>query len=182
VATNSAASSPANPSGSPEFTFEREFDAPRGAVFEAFSTLEALKHWWGPKGFEWVSARLDFRPGGMFHYCTRSPQGADMWGRFIYQEIAPPERIVFINSFSDESGGIVANPWSPDSPREVLNTLTFTEHNGKTTVHMRRTPVNASEESLRSFDSNRPQMQQGFAGIFAQLDECLASRRTGSAS
>jgi uncharacterized protein YndB with AHSA1/START domain len=182
VAANSAASSPANFPGTPEFTLSREFDASRDQVFEAFSTLEALKHWWGPKGFEWVSAKLDFRPGGVFHYCMRSPQGADMWGRFVYREIAPPDRIVFINSFSDEAGGIVANPWAPDWPREVLNTVTFTEQNGKTTIHMHGGPINASESSQKLFESSRPQMQQGFAGTFAQLDEYLAARKSGSAS
>lgn len=182
MAANSAASSSANPSGAPEFTLAREFAAPREKVFEAFSNLEALKHWWGPKGFQWISATLDFRPGGMFHYCMRSPQGADMWGRFIYREIAPPERLVFINSFSDESGGIVAHPWAPDWPREVLNTVTFTEQNGTTTVHMHGTPINASEAAQKLFDSSRPQMQQGFAGTFAQLDEYLEAEKKERAS
>jgi uncharacterized protein YndB with AHSA1/START domain len=54
-----------------------------------------------------------------------------MWGRFVYREIVAPERIVFINSFSDEEGNITRAPFSPTWPLEVLNTLTLSEHEGK---------------------------------------------------
>ena len=57
---------------------------------------------------------------------------------------------------------------------EMLNTLTF-EEGGKTILTMRGIPVNASEEELHTFDSNRSNVQQGFAGTFAQLDEYLAT-------
>jgi uncharacterized protein YndB with AHSA1/START domain len=57
------------------FVISRVFDAPRDLVWKAHSELEGLKHWWGPKGFTWVTGTLDFRPGGMFHYGMRSPNG-----------------------------------------------------------------------------------------------------------
>jgi uncharacterized protein YndB with AHSA1/START domain len=182
VAASNLAGNPANPAGTPEFSISREFDAPREKVFAAFTTLEALKSWWGPRGFQWVSAQLDLRPGGMFHYCMRSPQGADMWARFVYREVVPPERIVFVNSFSDESGGITANPWIPDWPREVLIVVTFSEHDGKTTLAMRGSPINASEASTKVFEGGREGMRKGFAGTFPQLDEYLATLEDGRAS
>jgi uncharacterized protein YndB with AHSA1/START domain len=182
VAASNAPGNLANPSGAPEFTLSREFDAPRDKVFAAFTTLEALKKWWGPKGFQMVTATLDLRPGGMFHYCMRSPQGGDMWGRFVYREVVRPERLVFVNSFSDESGGITPNPWIPDWARETLNTVTFTEHAGKTTIHMRGAPINATEFQHKLFESGLEPMKKGFAGTFAQLDEYLAAGKTGSVS
>lgn len=69
------------------FVISRVFDAPRDLVWKAHSELEGLKQWWGPKGFTWVTGTLDFRPGGMFLYGMRSPNGQEMWGRFIYREI-----------------------------------------------------------------------------------------------
>ena len=27
-----------------------------------------------------------------------------MWGRFVYREIVPPQRIVWVNAFADERG------------------------------------------------------------------------------
>jgi uncharacterized protein YndB with AHSA1/START domain len=94
----------------------------------------------------------------------------------------PSERLVFVNSFSDASGGITGNPWMPDWPREVLNTVTFTERDRKTTVTMRGVPNNASETGRKTFEAGRDSMQKGFAGTFDQLDQFLASGRTGEAS
>ena len=31
----------------------------------------------------------------MFHYSMKSPDGHEMWGRFVYREIVAPEKIVF---------------------------------------------------------------------------------------
>ena len=61
-------------SPAPEFVITRVFDASRQLIFQAFTEPERLAHWWGPKGFTWVSSKLDLRPGGIFHYCMRSPQ------------------------------------------------------------------------------------------------------------
>jgi len=54
---------------------------------------------------------LDLRPGGLFHYSIQATNGPLMWGKFVYREVVPQERIVFVNSFSDENGGVTRNPW-----------------------------------------------------------------------
>lgn len=72
------------------FAITRTFDAPRALVFQAFTESERLAQWWGPKGFTLRVARLDLRPGGVFHYEMKSPNGHSMWGKFVYREIVPP--------------------------------------------------------------------------------------------
>jgi len=104
----------------------------------------------------------------------RSPDGHVMWGRFVYREIVPPERIVFTNSFSDAAGAAVRAPFSPTWPLEVLNTLTLTEAAGLTTVTMRGAPVNATPEERQTFEGHFPSLQQGFGGTFDQLAAYLA--------
>lgn len=111
--------------GSGDLVITRVLDAPRDRVFRAWTDPEQLLHWWGPKGFTWVSGTLQLRPGGTFHYCMRTPDGREMWGRFVYREITAPERIVFTSTFSDEAGGVTRNPWNADWPLEVLNEQTF---------------------------------------------------------
>ncbi len=64
------------------FAIARAFDAPLALVWEVYSQEKHLAKWWGPKGFTWVSGTMDFRPGGRFHYCMRSPDGREMWGKF----------------------------------------------------------------------------------------------------
>jgi uncharacterized protein YndB with AHSA1/START domain len=156
------------------FVISRSFDAPLELVFRAWSEPEHLAQWWGPQGFAWVSGAFDFRPGGVFHYCMKAPNGSEMWGKFVYREIAPPKRIVFVNSFSDESGGTVRAPFAPDWPLEVLNVLTLSEEGGKTVVTLRGGPINASDAERAKFKSWHASMQQGFGGTFDQLAAHLA--------
>lgn len=162
-----------------EFVIARVFDAPRELVWNAWTDPEHLKHWWGPKGFAWGSCTIDLRPGGVFHYSMRAPNGFEMWGKFVYREITPPERMVFIVSFSDEKGGTARHPMSQTWPLEVLNILTLSEHGCKTTLTMRGIPVNATEEERKTFKGGHPGMQQGFKGTMDQLDEYLSKNQPG---
>jgi uncharacterized protein YndB with AHSA1/START domain len=156
-----------------EFMFTRVFDAPRELVWKACTEAEHLAQWWGPKGFPIKVRTLDLRPGGVFHYSMCTPDGRDMWGKFVYREIVKPERIVFVNSFADAMGNLTRNPWLPGWPLEVLNTQTFVEQAGKTTLTLCGRPVNATEEERKIFESQFEGMQKGLAGTFDQLADYL---------
>jgi uncharacterized protein YndB with AHSA1/START domain len=157
-----------------EFVISRVFDAPRDLVWKAFTDPERMKHWWGPKGFTVRYSKIDFRPGGVYHYCLRSPDGKDMWGKFVYREIVAPERMVFVNSFSDEKGGLTRHPLSPDWPLEMLSTVALAEHEGKTTFTVKWVPLNATEAERKTFESGHESMQKGWTGTLDQLAEYLA--------
>lgn len=156
-----------------ELMITRVFDAPRELVFKAWTEPERLAQWWGPKGYELQVSKLDLRPGGIFLGSQRSPEGHVMWGKFVYQEIQAPEKLVFIQSFSDEEGNTIRAPFSGTWPLEVINHLTLTESEGKTTLTLRGGPFNATEEERATFESMRPHVQQGFVGTFDQLDAFL---------
>ncbi len=66
AATNSAATDLAER----ELVVTPLIEAPRELVFKAWTEPEHLMHWWGPKGFTTPFCRIDFRPGGVFHYCA----------------------------------------------------------------------------------------------------------------
>ena len=102
--------------------------------------------------------------------------GRDMWVRFVYREIAAPERLVFISAFSDADGGITKPPQLRDSwPLEVLITLTIIEERGKTTLTLRASPFNGSEAEHEAFARMFGSMQQGYAGTFEKLAQHLAA-------
>ncbi len=162
---------------SEEFVLTRVFDAPRDLVFRAWTEAERLAEWWGPKGFRTFSCTIDLRPGGKFHYGMQSASGDEMWGRFVFREVVPPERMVFVLSFSDPQGGITRAPFAENWPREILNNVTFTESGGKTTVTMRGYPINATEEERKVYKAGHTSMQGGFGSSFTQLDEYLASAK-----
>jgi uncharacterized protein YndB with AHSA1/START domain len=164
---------PAVSSGEPLFVTTRTLDAPRELVWKAFTEAERLMHWWGPKGFTMLVATLELRPGGVFHYCMRSPDGHEMWGKFVYREIVEPERLVYVNSFSDANGHLTRHPLSPTWPLEVLSTITFTEHEGRTTLRLQAVPINATEVERATFEAGFNSMRQGYAGTLDQLAKYL---------
>lgn len=157
-----------------KFVISRTFNAPRELVFKVWTEAEHLMHWWGPTGMSLEVKKLELRPGGMFHYGMRSPDGHEMWGKFVYQEIVAPEKIVFINSFSDAEGNTIRPPFSSEFPLEVMNIATFAEHNGQTTLTLRGGPHNATVEEHAFYKGMFESMQQGFGGTFDQLDAYLA--------
>jgi uncharacterized protein YndB with AHSA1/START domain len=157
------------------FIISRTYDAPRALVFDCFTKVEHMKHWWGPKGIKIVHPKLDLRPGGMFHYAMQTPDGSLMWGRQVYREITPPSRIVLVNSFSDESGGIGRHPGAPDWPAELLTTFSFEEiATAKTRFTVRWELMdNASEVERRTFLSGFDSMNMGWTGTLDQLGDYL---------
>jgi uncharacterized protein YndB with AHSA1/START domain len=156
------------------FAISRVFNAPRKLVWKAWSEAERLAQWWGPKGGTLRVDKLDFRPGGSFVYCMEFQPGQVMWGRFVYREIIAPERLVFTSAFSDANGGVTRAPFSPSWPLEVLNVLTLTETDAKTTLTLRGGPINATDEEQKTYDGMHDQMRQGFTGTFDQLEAYLA--------
>ena len=160
-----------------EFVITRVFDAPRELVWKAWTEPERLGQWWGPKGSKIRVIKLDLRPGGIFHYAMQFKPGHDTFARFIFREIAAPERLVFVNSFSDAEAGITRAPFSQLEqkwPLEVLNNVTLSEQNGKTTLTLRGHPINATEEERKMFADMHGSMRQGFGGTFDQLAEYFA--------
>jgi len=157
-----------------EFVLTRVIDAPRDLVWKAFTEPERLAKWWGPKGFKVIVSRMDLRPGGIYHYGLKAPDGSDMWGRMAYREIVKPEKIVWVNSFSDEKGGVARHSGHLEWPLELLTTLSFAESRGKTTLTLRWIPLNASASEIRTFDEGRESMKMGWTGTFDQLAEYVA--------
>ncbi|WP_051180562.1 SRPBCC family protein [Caballeronia insecticola] len=157
------------------FTMNRIFDAPRERVWQAWSEADRIARWWGPKGCTIALHRFEFRPGGFFHYAMEFAGMPSMWGRFNYREIVERERIVWLNSFSNERCGIARAPFSEVCPLEIENVVTFSNAGDKTSVALHATPFGASVEEQRFFDELRPSLEQGYGGTLDQLAAFLHS-------
>ena len=164
----------AEKNNSQEFTISRVFDAPRDLVWKAFTEPHRLKEWWGPKGVTVIKSNMDLRPGGSYHYAMRMPDGSTMWGKFVYREITPPSRMVFVSSFSDEAGGVTHHSMAPTWPLETLSTFLFEEEDGKTKFTIKSSPLNATEEERATFAAGHTSMQHGWGGTLDELAAYLA--------
>jgi uncharacterized protein YndB with AHSA1/START domain len=137
---------------------ERTFRAPAQAVFEAWTSVEALRRWY-PPGADWDTpvAEVDLRVGGRLRLVLRSPTGEEFGGGGEYREITPPTRLVFT--------------WTWDRPDAGDGTqlveVDFSEQpDGTTKVVM--TNRGLLDEAIR--ESHR----EGWEGSFDNLDRVLA--------
>jgi uncharacterized protein YndB with AHSA1/START domain len=150
------------------FVVERTFNAPRALLFQVFTQPEHLKRWWAPQPYTIPTCTIDLRPGGIWHYSMRSPDGQEHWARSVYREIMPPEKLVYTSTFADEH----ANPI--EGVPEHLITIIFTEEAGKTkaTAYIQF----SSAEALQvAFDMG---MQQGMNMTWDSLIDYVQELQT----
>ena len=160
-----------------QFVISRTFDAPRDLMWKVWTEEKRLAQWFGPKGVAIFHSKNDLRPGGMYLYGMRSPDGNEFWGRWIYLDIAEPERLTFVISFSDANGGLMQHPMAPEWPLEWLSDITFTEQRGKTTVTVKWWAINTTEAQAHSFATGHDSMTQGWSGTFEQLTGYIAAAK-----
>ena len=151
-----------------ELNIVHEFNAPKKLVFNAFSNANALSEWWGPAECEMTVIKLDFRPGGMFHY-KMDYQGKINYGRMIFQKIQPHDLLEITNAFADENANPIKAPFDIELPIEIFYRFVFTESNGTTTITMTGTPVDPTQKQLEGFHSIDSSMREGFGATFNQL-------------
>jgi uncharacterized protein YndB with AHSA1/START domain len=100
----------------------REFDAPRHLAYRAWTEPELVKRWWGGELGEMTIAEIELRVGGVWRYVMVTDEGFEVAFHGEYREIVPNERIVSTEVYEGMPEG------------EALNTVTFTEMDGRTTL------------------------------------------------
>lgn len=156
-----------------EFIITRIFDFPRDILWQAWTEVNHLKQWRASKDNKIYIHGLELRPGGMFLYNTISPDGNSKWEKFVYRKTIPPEKLVFIHSFSNETAGIIRHPVITTWPLEILNTLNFTQVRDETTLILRAGPINASEAEHKTFHEFEATFRQEVTDSFDQLENYL---------
>lgn len=156
------------------FTIARTYDAPRDLVWAVLTQPEHLLNWWASPGTTCVKADMDLRPGGIFHYALKGEDGSLMWGKWLIDEVIPPELLSAITSFSDESRGTTRHAMAPDWPLETRSEMRLSEASGKTTLTIHWTPYNATESERAIFAASHDSMTGGWTVTLDSLKAYLA--------
>jgi uncharacterized protein YndB with AHSA1/START domain len=142
-----------------EIGMSRVFDAPRELVWAAYTDPKHVANWWGQRSSTTIVDKMDVRPGGEWRYIQRAPDGTEYAFRGEYREIVPPEKLVSTFEFEGMPGQV------------VVDSATFEEQNGKTTVTV-----------LSTFDSKEARdgmlqsgMEEGANESWDRLAELLAT-------
>lgn len=157
------------------FHISRTVNGPLDVVWRAYTEQEPLMQWFGPSGFSMPVSRFDLRPGGIFHYCLRTPTGFEMWGKWTFVDIAAPHTLSMVVAFSDANAGITRHPMSPAWPLQTLSTTTFEAVEGnKTRISIAWEPYQSNADEVAVFTAGHASMAQGCNASFEQLDAYLA--------
>ncbi|MFL5256361.1 MAG: SRPBCC family protein [Rhodopila sp.] len=117
-------SSETNPASDRELILTRLIDAPREAVFRAWTDPRLLTQWFAPLPWTTPAAELDARPGGACLVIMRDPEGHEFPNRGVYLEVVPNERLVFTDAYT--------KAWEPSGKPFMTVILTFEDEGGRT--------------------------------------------------
>jgi uncharacterized protein YndB with AHSA1/START domain len=109
-----------------QILIEREFEAPRHLVYQAYTTPDLVKRWWHANRGEVTSVEIDLRVGGRWRYVMTACGGPEVGFHGEYREIVPNERIVSTEFYEGVPEGV------SEEDATTLNTATFTETDGRT--------------------------------------------------
>ena len=120
-----------------------------------------MKRWWSGGHGEVTIAEIDLRVGGIWRYVMIANEGFEVAFHGEYREIVPDERIVSHRGLRGHARG------------EALNTLTFTEEDGRTTMSIL---VQHSSQEHRDAHINSG-MEAGMQESMDLLEEVAVSLR-----
>lgn len=136
------------PATTPEFSITRTFDAPREAVWRAWTDESELARWLRPFGVSTDSVSFDVRVGGHYAYTmTNDETGGVFPTGGVFLAVEPMHRLVFT----------WGEPGAPVETAPVI-TLTFAEQGERTELVLH----------LRGFDG-----QPGDAYVYDGWNEAL---------
>jgi uncharacterized protein YndB with AHSA1/START domain len=144
----------------------REFDAPKHLVYKAWTTPELVKRWWHANRGEATVSEIDLRVGGKWRYVMVAEGGFEVGFHGEYREIVPNERIVSTEVYEGA-------PQGEESEQGTLNTATFSETDGRTTLTLL---VQAPSKEIRDaiIDSG---MEDGLQDALQLLEQVANSLR-----
>lgn len=151
-----------------EVTFERTYDAPVEAVWQAWTDPEKLKQWWGPNDVSIPECTVDLRVDGEFYIVMEAgeamgPYKGTRWPmKATYTLIDEPAKL----SYSSEA-------WTEgdEEASKITQTaeLTLSEANGKTNMTLKVTILSTGPHAGAAVEG----IQYGFNQQFDKLDAFL---------
>jgi uncharacterized protein YndB with AHSA1/START domain len=135
----------------------REFAAPRDLVFSLWTDPKHLAQWWGPYGFTTTTHSFEMRPGGVWRFVMHGPDGRDYQNRITFEEIVPPQRIVYRHGGGDDV-----------EPVQFRQTVIFEDLGGRTRITWRGNFASAAERDrvIKEYGADK-----GLAQTLARLEQ-----------
>ncbi len=132
------------------------FDAPREAVFRAWTDPELLNIWYAPDGCTVEFKSIHVVEQGTFHSCIHDPVHGECWITGVYREVVPPERLVFTMVLADGDGNAVTAMTAGKSdewPEALVTTVLFEPIGNRTKVTVHQTVAEEEAKKTGAYQS-----------------------------
>lgn len=93
------------------------YNAPVARVWEAWTTPDQLKQWFGPRAVTITEARVDLRPGGEFFTQMQVPEQGQFDNPGAFLQVVPMQRLVFTDAYGAD--------WVPSAKPFMTVTVDF---------------------------------------------------------
>ena len=143
-----------------ELVITRTFAAPRRLVWDAMTSPEYVRRWYGLRILTVTICEIDLRVGGTWRFVLRAPNGSEHGFTGVYREIAAPDRLVYTENYEAIGPG-----------HEVLVTTTFEEHDGKTMLKSRLVYQSEADRDAHLHSG----METGMRESFERLEQLLTT-------
>jgi uncharacterized protein YndB with AHSA1/START domain len=149
--------------GIPQIIITREFDAPRGLVFRAYTDPDLLVQWLGPRDLALTVERYDTCDGGRWRYVSTDTGGNTYGFHGVFHGDPSPDAIVQTFEFEGAPGHV------------SLNATTLEQRDGKTLVRtVSAFPSVDDRDAMVASD-----MERGVRDSNERLEELLAKLQAG---
>lgn len=155
----------------PEYKLDRIFNAPREVVWRAWTDPKILHRWYGP-GIETVIHQFDLKPGGSWLNEMKWGEKSD-FSKMVFQEVIPPEKLVWHHCSTDADWNIASNPMMADWPKVLLTTVLFEDIGETTNVSLSQIPIDATDAEIACFAAMMAGMDNGWGSGYTIIDELL---------
>lgn len=107
-----------------DLTITRVLDAPKAAVWKAWTTPELLMKWFSPEPVKTTECEIDFRTGGIFKTVFQLQNGVEFTNIGIFLEVVEGEKLVFTDGYTPG--------YAPAKEPFMTAIISMSESNGKT--------------------------------------------------
>jgi len=146
-------------------TLTAEFRATRDRVWQLWADPRQLERWWGPPTYPATVTAHDLRVGGRVEYHMTGPEGDQPKGAWVIDEVDPPHRLAFRDSFRNDDG-------TDNAELPISSGLVTIQEIDAGTTRMEIQTTFPSAEALEQMMAMG--MEQGLKQAVGQIDAILA--------
>lgn len=153
-----------------DLILERTVDLKPEEIWKAWTTPEILKKWFCPKPWSTVDAKMDLRPGGIFHSVMQSPEGQQFPNTGCFLEVIPNKKLVWTSSMTTD----FRPQLFPEGAGFPMTAMIILEPKGTGTLY-RAVALHADEQARRQHADMG--FEQGWGMSLDQLIETMKALR-----